>query len=165
MIIKAVNGVDVKLMDDENGNCVYFPNPGKEETKMGLWNDLFGEGVAKIMRANYLSHSKNGFNDENGNKVRIIRNLEGVVVKELELKDTDGTGRSTKPNVALKDAIDLYKELVGMKNPALAKAIGMQMTIVKSLVNPVLMEADIDTLRFIIDLKKAEEKATVEEKK
>jgi hypothetical protein len=160
MTITAVNGMEVKMMNDEQGNSVYFPNPAKDDTKMGMWNDLFGEGTAKIMRANYLSHAKNGYKDDEGNKVRNIRDFNGNIVKEMELKE-DGIKmekhNDAKPAVSLKDAVAVYKELVALDNPALKTAIEMQMKIIKSLINPVLMSADIDTLQFIIDLKRAEQ--------
>jgi hypothetical protein len=156
-------------MNNKQEECLYFPNPAKDETAMGKWNDLFGEDKAKIMRANYLSHAKNGYKDASGNKVRNIRDLEGNILKEMEVKDEGEKTTTTivKPTVSLSDAIAVYKEVVAIKNPALDKAVELQMTIIKSLINPALMEADIDTLKFIIDLKKEEAKKAekVEEQK
>jgi hypothetical protein len=161
--MKTITGTEVTTMKDEQGNDLFYPNPAKEETKMSLWNDLFGDGPAKIMRANYLSHCKNGYKDASGNKVRNIRDLEGNILREMELKDeTEKTTKTTntvvQSAVSLADAVAVYKELTALKNPALAKAIELQMNIIKSLINPVLMTADIATLQFIIDLKKMEEK-------
>jgi hypothetical protein len=159
--MKTITGLEVTTMKDEQGNDLFYPNPAKEETKMGLWNDLFGDGPAKIMRANYLSHCKNGYKDVSGNKVRNIRDLEGNILREMDLKDeAEKTTKTVQPAVSLADAVAVYKELTALKNPALAKAIELQMSIIKSLINPALMNADIATLQFIIDLKKAEEKAT-----
>jgi hypothetical protein len=164
--MKTITGVEVVSMKDEQGNELFFPNPAKDESKMSMWNALFGEGPAKIMRANYLSHCKNGYKDSNGNKVRNIRDLEGNILREMELKDETekSSTKVTQPAVSLADAVAVYKELVKMKNPALKTAIEMQMNIIKSLIHPVLLNADIDTLQFIIDLKKAETTETTEQK-
>jgi hypothetical protein len=169
MTVKTVKGVEVQMVNDKQENCLYFPNPAKEETQMGKWNEMFGDAVAKIMRANYLSHAKNGYKDSNGNKVRNIRDLEGNIIREMELKAEDGGDKKTtqqvvQPAVSLADAVAVYKELTAIDNPALKKAIELQMTIIKSLINPALMSADIDTLQFIIDLKKEEAKKAEEQK-
>jgi hypothetical protein len=157
--MKTTTGIEIAMVKDDQGNSLYFPNPAKDESKMGMWNELFGEGTAKIMRANYLSHCKNGYKDANGFKVRNIRDFEGNIVREMDLKDETekGTKTTVQPAVSLKDAVAVYKELVALDNPALKTAIEMQMKILKSLINPVLMSTDIDTLQFIIDLKRAEQ--------
>jgi hypothetical protein len=161
--MKAINGLEIKSMQDEQGNDLFYPNPAKEESKMSLWDALFGADVAKIMKANYNSHCKNGYKDANGNKVRNIRDLQGNILREMELKDEDDKpakqAAAAAPAVSIKDAIDVYKELTALKNPALNKAIEMQMNIIKSLINPILLNAEIETLQFILNLKKAEAKA------
>jgi hypothetical protein len=165
--MKTIKGAEVTTMKDESGQDLFYPNPAKEETKMGMWTELFGDGPAKIMRANYLSHCKNGYKDADGNKVRNIRDLEGNIIKTMELKDEDdkpSKSSNVVNTVALNDAVAVYKELVSLKNPALKKAIELQTAILKSLIPSSLMEADIDTLKFVIELKKAEAvEAVVEE--
>jgi hypothetical protein len=154
MTVKDINGTEVEMVKDANGNCMYYVNPAKTDTKMSVWNDLFGIETAKIMRANYLSHAKNGYTD-NGQKVRNIRDFDGNIIKTLDLKDTDGGGGKTKTvsTVNLKDAIAVYKEISAIDNPALKTAVDLQMTIIKQLIPQALLDADIDTLKFIIDLK------------
>jgi hypothetical protein len=157
MTTKAINGTEVAFVENDKGQCLYFPNPANEETKMGLWNDLFGESAAKIMRNNYNSHTKNGYKDANGNKVRNIRDLDGNILFELELKtETNTANKTVVPPVSLSDAIGVYKEIAKMNNPALKKALELQMNIIKTLISPALLATDIDTLKFIIELKKSE---------
>jgi hypothetical protein len=159
----SINGAEIELVNDDAGNCVYFPNPAKDESKMGMWDQLFGEPKAKIMRANYLSHSKNGYKDAAGNKVRNIRNFEGAIIKEMELRDesekTERTAKTVAPQVSLADAIGVYKEITKLNNPALKTAVELQMNIIKQLIPVALMDAEIEVLQFLIDLKKAEAKA------
>jgi hypothetical protein len=156
--MKAINGLEIATMKDEQGNDLFYPNPAKDESKMSLRDALFGADVAKIMKANYNSHCKNGYKDANGNKVRNIRDLQGNILRSMELKDEDDkpAKQATAPAVSIKDAIDVYKELTALKNPALNKAIEMQMNIIKSLINPALLNAEIETLQFSINLKRAE---------
>jgi hypothetical protein len=160
-----------KMVNDENGNSVYFPNPAKDETKMGLWNGLFGQEVADIMRANYLSHAKNGYKGADGVKVRNIRDFDGTVIKTMDLKDDDEKpAKSSTPTVdnsaILKGAIKTVNLLISQNNPALKEAIDTTKAIVDQLIPPAFLQMDIETLEYLLAVKKAEAvEAVVEEKK
>jgi hypothetical protein len=162
MTIKSVNGKEITLLNDDAGNSVYYPNPAKDETKMSLWNDLFGEPVAKIMRANYLSHSKNGYKVD-GVQTRNIRDLQGNILRTMELKEeTEKTPRSSSsavsaPSVSLSASIAVYNELVPIKGTE--KARDLLMDNIKLLIPAQFLDMDVATLKFLLTLKENEAKA------
>jgi hypothetical protein len=143
--VKDNTGKEWNLVISKDGKEMNYIQPTTCE--MSNWVELFGQATASIMKANYYSHTKNGY-VHNGTKVRNIRDFDGKVVEEMELKEVS----STSNKVDYSALLGLYAEV--SKLPNNSKAMELVTTMVSKSIPASILEMPVEVLELILKLKK-----------